>query len=253
MGFWDFLTGVNHAGDIPNANPPSSVGAGQGGGDPHGVEVESSDVDRTFAAGLASLTVGWLAVGVVDAELGHGLSVQRARGRGVAVPGHQRLRALGDAGVPDQRRQDRRPADLDGEPRPPDLLVVGRVRQTAVLGLAVCRRGVRHAGGLVLHRLPDALPRRPSVGVPRRGRGRCSSLPPGRHHRAGRDERDPAHPLQVDHRQRSWCGSALGRRREDADGRASWRSTSGRSRRPAAFRCGRSRPRRAWTTPRRKT
>ena len=42
MGFWDFMTGgVNHAGEIPNANPPSTpstVGAGEADGDPNGVE-----------------------------------------------------------------------------------------------------------------------------------------------------------------------------------------------------------------------
>ena len=60
MGFWDFLTGVNHAGDIPNANPPSSVGAGEGGGDPHGVEVESSDVvARSLPAWHPSPWAGW--------------------------------------------------------------------------------------------------------------------------------------------------------------------------------------------------
>src|SRR4030095_16164382 len=43
MGFWDFITGgVTHAGEIPNANPPSTpstVGAGEADGDPDGVEI----------------------------------------------------------------------------------------------------------------------------------------------------------------------------------------------------------------------
>lgn len=41
MGLWSWLTRINHQGEIANANPPASVGAGAGydPGDPHGVEV----------------------------------------------------------------------------------------------------------------------------------------------------------------------------------------------------------------------
>lgn len=61
MSFWDFLTGgVNHAGEIPNANPPSSVGAGQASGDPHGVEVEKSTVQaRSLPSFFPSPWAGW--------------------------------------------------------------------------------------------------------------------------------------------------------------------------------------------------
>jgi len=61
MGFWDFLTGgVNHAGETPNANPPSSVGAGQGGGDPNGVEIEGDPVEsRSLPSFYPSPWAGW--------------------------------------------------------------------------------------------------------------------------------------------------------------------------------------------------
>lgn len=61
MGFWDFLTGgVNHAGEVPNANPASSVGAGEGGGDPHGVEIVGDVVEpRSLPSFYPSPWAGW--------------------------------------------------------------------------------------------------------------------------------------------------------------------------------------------------
>lgn len=60
MGLLSWLSGVNHQGDIPNANPPSSVGAGEGGGDSHGVEIEKSDVEaRALPAWHPSPWAGW--------------------------------------------------------------------------------------------------------------------------------------------------------------------------------------------------
>jgi phage portal protein BeeE len=61
MGFWDFLTGgVNHAGEIPNANPPSSVGPGSGGGDPNGVEIVGDPVEaRSLPSFYPSIWAGW--------------------------------------------------------------------------------------------------------------------------------------------------------------------------------------------------
>jgi hypothetical protein len=64
MGFWDFLTGgVNHQGEIPNANPPSTpstVGAGEADGDPHGVEVVGPEVQaRSLPTFFPSPWEGW--------------------------------------------------------------------------------------------------------------------------------------------------------------------------------------------------
>jgi hypothetical protein len=61
LGFWDWLTGVNHEGDTPNANPPSSVGPGNADGDPHGVEFQgSADVEpRALPVLHPSSWAGW--------------------------------------------------------------------------------------------------------------------------------------------------------------------------------------------------
>ena len=64
MGFWDFLTGgVNHAGERPNANPPSTpstVGAGEADGDPHGVEIVGPEVEpRSLPSFYPSPWAGW--------------------------------------------------------------------------------------------------------------------------------------------------------------------------------------------------
>jgi len=61
MGFWDFLTGgVNHAGEIPNANPPSSVGPGSDAGDPHGVTIEGPTTEaRSLPTFYPSPWAGW--------------------------------------------------------------------------------------------------------------------------------------------------------------------------------------------------
>jgi phage portal protein BeeE len=61
LGFWDFITGgPNHAGEVPNANPPSSVGAGQGGGDPNGVQIEGDPVEsRSLPSVYPSPWAGW--------------------------------------------------------------------------------------------------------------------------------------------------------------------------------------------------
>jgi hypothetical protein len=64
LGFWDFLTGgVNHAGEIPNANPPSTpstVGAGEADGDPNGVEVVGAEIEpRSLPSFYPSPWAGW--------------------------------------------------------------------------------------------------------------------------------------------------------------------------------------------------
>jgi phage portal protein BeeE len=60
MSVWSWLTAPVQAGDIPNANPASTVGAGQGGGNPHGVEVDDPDViPRSFPAWHPSAWAGW--------------------------------------------------------------------------------------------------------------------------------------------------------------------------------------------------
>ncbi len=61
MGFWDFITGgVNHAGEIPNANPPSTVGAGEANGDPHGVTIEGATTQaRSLPSFFPSPWTGW--------------------------------------------------------------------------------------------------------------------------------------------------------------------------------------------------
>lgn len=63
MGFWDFLTGVNHAGETPNANPPSTpstVGAGEADGDPHGVEIVGAEIEpRSLPTFYPSPWAGW--------------------------------------------------------------------------------------------------------------------------------------------------------------------------------------------------
>jgi phage portal protein BeeE len=61
MGFWDFLTGgVNQAGETPNANPPSTVGAGEGGGDPDGVEIIGDTIEpRSLPTFYPSPWAGW--------------------------------------------------------------------------------------------------------------------------------------------------------------------------------------------------
>jgi HK97 family phage portal protein len=46
VSFWSWLTGVNHEGEVANANPSSSVGPeSYNPGDPHGVVLEESDVE----------------------------------------------------------------------------------------------------------------------------------------------------------------------------------------------------------------
>jgi hypothetical protein len=61
LGFLDWLTGgVNHEGDKPNANPPSSVGSGQADGDPHGVEIVGPEVEaRALPGWHPSPWAGW--------------------------------------------------------------------------------------------------------------------------------------------------------------------------------------------------
>jgi phage portal protein BeeE len=61
VGFWDFLTGgVNHAGEIPNANPPSSVGPGSDGGDPEGITIEGALPEaRSLPSWYPSPWAGW--------------------------------------------------------------------------------------------------------------------------------------------------------------------------------------------------
>jgi hypothetical protein len=61
LGFWDFLTGgVNHAGEVPNANPPSTVGAGEADGDPVGVEIVGDVVEpRSLSTFYPSPWAGW--------------------------------------------------------------------------------------------------------------------------------------------------------------------------------------------------
>ncbi len=62
MGLWSWLT-VNHQGDIPNANPPSTpstVGAGEADGDPHGFVVEGEETfSRALPAFHPSPWAGW--------------------------------------------------------------------------------------------------------------------------------------------------------------------------------------------------
>jgi hypothetical protein len=59
VGFWDFLGGVNHAGETPNANPPSTVGPASGGGDPDGVEIEGEVESRSLPSFYPSPWAGW--------------------------------------------------------------------------------------------------------------------------------------------------------------------------------------------------
>jgi len=64
VGFWDFLTGgVNHAGETPNANPPSTpstVGAGEADGDPDGVEIVGPEIEpRSLPSFYPSPWAGW--------------------------------------------------------------------------------------------------------------------------------------------------------------------------------------------------
>lgn len=51
MGLWSWFQGVNHQGDIPNANPPASVGAGTADGDEHGVEILGEDTYESRGLG----------------------------------------------------------------------------------------------------------------------------------------------------------------------------------------------------------
>jgi len=60
MGLWSWLTGVNHSGEVPNANPPSSVGAGTADGDPVGVELLGEVTEaRSLPAFYPSPWAGW--------------------------------------------------------------------------------------------------------------------------------------------------------------------------------------------------
>jgi hypothetical protein len=64
MGVWSWLTGgVNHAGEIPNANSPSTpstVGAGEADGDPHGVEIVGPTIEsRALPSFYPSPWAGW--------------------------------------------------------------------------------------------------------------------------------------------------------------------------------------------------
>jgi Phage portal protein len=63
MSLWSWLTGVNHQGEIPNANPPSTpstVGAGEADGDPNGVEILGDPVAaRSFPSFFPSPWEGW--------------------------------------------------------------------------------------------------------------------------------------------------------------------------------------------------
>jgi phage portal protein BeeE len=60
VGFWSWLTGVNHEGEVPNANPSSSVGPTYDPGDPEGVVIESTEVEpRALPAFYPSPWSGW--------------------------------------------------------------------------------------------------------------------------------------------------------------------------------------------------
>jgi hypothetical protein len=64
MGVWSWLTGgVNHQGEIPNANPPSTpstVGAGEADGNPNGVEIVGAEIEpRSLPSFYPSPWAGW--------------------------------------------------------------------------------------------------------------------------------------------------------------------------------------------------
>jgi HK97 family phage portal protein len=60
MGFWNWLKGANHEGEVPNANPSSSVGPVFDSGDPEGVVFEETDVEpRSLPAFYPSPWSGW--------------------------------------------------------------------------------------------------------------------------------------------------------------------------------------------------
>src|SRR5262245_60904368 len=60
MGLWSWLSGVNHEGEIPNANPPASVGAGTADGDVGAVNFEGQAVEsRALPTFHPSPWAGW--------------------------------------------------------------------------------------------------------------------------------------------------------------------------------------------------
>jgi len=63
MGLRSWLTGVNHSGEIPNANPPSTpstVGAGEADGNPVGIEIVGAELEaRSLPAFYPSPWAGW--------------------------------------------------------------------------------------------------------------------------------------------------------------------------------------------------
>jgi HK97 family phage portal protein len=63
MSWWSWLTGVNHQGEIPNANPPSTpstVGAGEADGDTDGFEIVGETVQaRALPSFFPSPWAGW--------------------------------------------------------------------------------------------------------------------------------------------------------------------------------------------------
>jgi|GEM_PF-1258005 HK97 family phage portal protein len=64
MGLFSwFVGGVNHSGEIPNANPPSTpstVGAGEADGNPHGVEIAGAELEsRSLPSFYPSPWAGW--------------------------------------------------------------------------------------------------------------------------------------------------------------------------------------------------
>jgi hypothetical protein len=63
LGLWNWLTEVNYAGEKPNANPPSTpstVGAGEADGDPHGVEIVGAEIEpRSLPSFYPSPWAGW--------------------------------------------------------------------------------------------------------------------------------------------------------------------------------------------------
>lgn len=61
MSFWSWLTGVNHQGEVANANPSSSVGPSYSPGDPEGVVLEeAAEIERrALPAFYPSPWSGW--------------------------------------------------------------------------------------------------------------------------------------------------------------------------------------------------
>ena len=142
-------------------------------------------------------------------RLAHRLADPAVVGAGAPRGAHRRGLDVSRQEQPDPRRHAALPrrgrtqpgCDVDGEPGPGQVQLLGGVRPRPVLGLPRVRRGLRRRHRPLQVRLAGPVP--PVAAVARRRRARRPGQPPlpPRRRRRGHHHRRPAHPVSgADHR-----------------------------------------------------